>query len=142
MPRAGLEPARPFGPEDFLTTITFATCRSIQVRQFVVWTMPSPCMFHCLPYLTGEQTMFRREPSRLYTLLVSLALARRCHSAPFSGCCEGFAEFDSIHAGVSIRRAQITSNNLSPLCLPFHHPGRAVTSLSTQSSSCKRRVGQ
>jgi hypothetical protein len=24
--------------------------------------------------------MFRREPSRLYTLLVSLALARRCHS--------------------------------------------------------------
>jgi hypothetical protein len=30
---------------------------------------------------TSEQTMFRREPSRLYTLLVSLALARRCHSA-------------------------------------------------------------
>jgi len=48
MPRAGLEPARPFGPEDFPTTITFATCRSFQARQFVVWTMPSPCMFHCL----------------------------------------------------------------------------------------------
>jgi hypothetical protein len=30
---------------------------------------------------TGEQTMFRREPSRLYTLLASLALARRCHAA-------------------------------------------------------------
>jgi hypothetical protein len=26
MPRAGLEPARPFGPEDFPTTIAFATC--------------------------------------------------------------------------------------------------------------------
>jgi len=26
VPRAGLEPARPFGPEDFLTTMTFATC--------------------------------------------------------------------------------------------------------------------
>jgi hypothetical protein len=29
----------------------------------------------------ANKTMFRREPSRLYTLLVSLALARRCHSA-------------------------------------------------------------
>jgi hypothetical protein len=26
VPRAGLEPARPFGPEDFPTTIAFATC--------------------------------------------------------------------------------------------------------------------
>jgi hypothetical protein len=38
-------------------------------------------LFYACLIRAGEQTMFRREPSRLYTLLVSLALARRCHSA-------------------------------------------------------------
>jgi hypothetical protein len=30
VPRAGLEPARPFGPEDFLTTMAFATRRLLR----------------------------------------------------------------------------------------------------------------
>jgi hypothetical protein len=82
--------------------------------------------------------MFRREPSRLYTLLVTFPESRYrsvelrsyrdltslSSALPFSKCCEGFADFDSIHVGVSIRRAQIISNSLSPLCLPFHHPGQ------------------
>ena len=97
VPRAGLEPARPFGPEDFLTTIAFATYRLLGAQQFVVWTMPSPFSFQ-FRFAPGKSNPVkndvRREPSRLYTLLVfnlesqiadlkssESALARRCHSA-------------------------------------------------------------
>ena len=67
--------------------------RHLQGLQFVVWTMPSPCTI-------PNETLFRREPSRLYTLPKISVLARRCHI-------KGFTEFDSIHDRVSRRRAQI-----------------------------------
>jgi hypothetical protein len=136
MPRAGLEPARPFGPEDFLTTIAFATCRSFQVWQFVVWTMPSPCISS--PALFEQANKRCLGGSRLVSTLCWLPSLSS--ALPFNRCCLGFAEFDSIHASVSIRRAQIISNSLSPLCLPFHHPGQTAMSLCIWASSCKWRA--
>lgn len=56
----GIRTRKAFRPTDFLTTTAFAA--RAQAR-FVVWTMPSPCI---------ARAMFRREPSRLYTLLGSI----------------------------------------------------------------------
>src|SRR3569833_343764 len=91
MGEEGLEPSC-LAAADFRTTIDFATRASARI---VVRTMPSPY----------TRKMVRREPSRLYTLPASprlLALARRCHQPDL----EGFADFDSIHAAVSLQRAQ------------------------------------
>jgi hypothetical protein len=69
MPRAGLEPARPFGPEDFLTTMAFATCALSRAFQFVVWTMPSPCMFHFTPEIFEQANKRCLGGSRLVSTL-------------------------------------------------------------------------
>ena len=55
----------PLRAADFHTTIAFATCCT---TQFVVWTMPSPC--------AASKATFRREPSRLYTLLAFVLTLR------------------------------------------------------------------
>src|SRR5215469_14937907 len=54
----GIRTRTGFWPRGFSYHYSF---RYLLYLQFVVWTMPSPCTIR----------MFRREPSRLYTLLAS-----------------------------------------------------------------------
>src|SRR5262249_41495145 len=65
------------------------------------------CLLH------APRWVFRREPSRLYTLPApgGPALARRSHQHDP----EGFADFDSIHAEASRRRAQILKSLVSTI---------------------------
>ena len=85
MPRAGIEPAQPYGREIFVTlrlsTPAFAVC--------------------ALDYAFTLARGFRCPPSSLYTFPCGLGSALPRHAG------RGFAEFEGIHAGAFTARCSI-----------------------------------
>src|SRR5262249_10553823 len=107
-PRRDSNPHGACAPRDFRTTIAFATC-------------PAGSLWSGRCLLPAPDRVFRREPSRLYTLPAARAgrpaLARRCHQPGW----KGLPTLTPFTRGFPAR----VLNSLSPLCLPFHHAAAA-----------------
>jgi len=143
-------------PTDFLTTTAFAANQlrisecGWRIRKhgpvflirhpksamgFVVWTMPSPC--------SARKALFRRGPSRLYTLPVPLTSRTGLSSALAAAARArlAFADFDPIRAGVSIRRAQLNKSVVSAIPPPRHPQAKITRAFGFNKSSQPARSG-
>jgi hypothetical protein len=108
MPRAGLEPARPYDQRIFLP---------LRLSPPVISLWSGRCLLH------ASEAMFRREPSRLYTLLVITAstslssalpsVISRANPVKVSPTLTPFTQAFPSHV----------LKHLSPSRLPFRHPG-------------------
>ncbi len=134
MPRAGLEPARPYGQRIFLPLrLSPPEIRAkgrIKSKDFKVHYFCLLPFYFCLPFgswsgrclLHASLWMFRREPSRLYTLPILArkpALARRCHQRSRYGPVKVSPNLTPFTQQFPDRRAQ---NSLSPQRLPIPPP--------------------
>ena len=121
VPGAGLEPAQPTGHRIFLPATAFAAseqCRSL-------WSGLS------LRLVINYCRWFRRLPSSLYTCLRCAsagrpAFAMRRIGSGLPSPLELWPKWGKVSPNLRGSASRISPgalNDLSPACLPFHHPG-------------------